>query len=205
MSGCNNEPNKIIKYKAGHSATTSKGNTITSTVDAYRLTIITSQNQPLVNKNIKKVGVFVDPEIEYLNFIIKKYSLDLVQLHGNEKPDFISQIRDVKIIKAFSIDKNFNFNSTENYMKCDYFLFDTKGKLPGGNGISFDWKILTSYKFNKPYFLSGGIGLHNIEQLKDFFSSTISKYCFAVDINSHFEIEYAKKDYELIKNFKNEL
>ena len=160
---------------------------------------------PRVNKNIKKVGVFVDPEIEYLNFIIKKYSLDLVQLHGNEKPDFISQIQDVKIIKAFSIDKNFNFNSTENYMKCDYFLFDTKGKLPGGNGISFDWKILTSYKFNKPYFLSGGIGLHNIEQLKDFFSSTISKYCFAVDINSHFEIEYAKKDYELIKKFKNEL
>ena len=49
----------------------------------------------------------------------------MVQLHGNEKPDFISQIRDVKIIKAFSIDKNFNFNSTENYMKCDYFLFDT--------------------------------------------------------------------------------
>ena len=86
-----------------------------------------------------------------------------------------------------------------------FIYFDTKGKLPGGNGISFDWKILTSYKFNKPYFLSGGIGLHNIEQLKDFFSSTISKYCFAVDINSHFEIEYAKKDYELIKNFKNEL
>ena len=90
-------------------------------------------------------------------------------------------------------------------MKCDYFLFDTKGKFPGGNGISFDWKILKSYKFNKPYFLSGGIGLYNIEELKDFFSSTISKYCFAVDINSHFEIEYAKKDYELIKKFKNEL
>jgi len=160
---------------------------------------------PRVNKNIKKVGVFVDPEIEYLNFIIKKYNLDMVQLHGNEKPDFISQIQDVKIIKAFSIDKNFNFNSIENYMKCDYFLFDTKGKLPGGNGISFEWKILTNYKFNKPYFLSGGIGLHNIKELKNFFSSTISKYCFAVDINSHFEIEYAKKDYELIKNFKNEL
>ena len=70
--------------------------------DLYPSGDITSE---LVNKNIKKVGVFVDPEIEYLNFIIKKYSLDLVQLHGNEKPDFISQIRDVKIIKAFSIDK----------------------------------------------------------------------------------------------------
>lgn len=160
---------------------------------------------PEVNKNIKKVGVFVDPDIEYLNFIIKKYNLDLVQLHGNETSDFISQIRDVKIIKAFSINKNFNFNIIENYMTCDYFLFDTKGKLPGGNGISFDWKILTNYKFTKPYFLSGGIGLHNIKELKDFFSSTISKHCFAVDINSHFEIEYAKKDYQLIKNFKNEL
>ena len=69
-------------------------------------------NEPIlrVNKNIKKVVVVVDPEIEYLNFIIKKYSLDLVQLHGNEKPDFISHIRDVKIIKAFSIDKKFDFN-----------------------------------------------------------------------------------------------
>ena len=123
----------------------------------------------------------------------------------NTKASGRKDVRDVKIIKAFSIYKNFDFNSTENYMKCDYFLFDTKGKLPGGNGISYDWKILTSYKFNKPYLLSGGIVLHNIEELKDFFSSTISKYCFAIDINSHFEIEYAKKDYELIKNFKNEL
>ena len=160
---------------------------------------------PRLNKNIKKVGVFVNPEIEYLNLIVKKHNLDLVQLHGDETPDLISKIRDVKIIKAFSIDKNFNFNLIENYISCDYFLFDTKGKLPGGNGICFDWTILTNYKFSKPYFLSGGIGLHNINELKDFFNSKISKHCFGVDINSHFEIDYAKKDFQLIKNFKNEL
>ena len=129
----------------------------------------------------------------------------MVQLHGDETPDLISKIRDVKIIKAFSIDKNFNFNLIENYISCDYFLFDTKGKLHGGNGICFDWTILTNYKFSKPYFLSGGIGLHNINELKYFFNSKISKNCFGVDINSHFEIDYAKKDFQLIKNFKNEL
>ena len=68
---------------------------------------------PRIKKNIKKVGVFVNPEIEYLNLIVKKHNLDLVQLHGNETPDLISKIRDVKIIKAFSIDKNFNFNLIE--------------------------------------------------------------------------------------------
>ena len=160
---------------------------------------------PRLNKNIKKVGVFVNPEIEYLNLIVKKYNLDLVQLHGDETPDLISKIRDVKIIKAFSIDKNFNFNLIGNYISCDYFLFDTKGKLHGGNGICFDWTILTNYKFSKPYFLSGGIGLHNINELKHFFNSKISKHCFGVDINSHFEVDYAKKDFQLIKNFKNEL
>ena len=48
-----------------------------------KIKIFHNEPIPRVNKNIKKVGVFVDPEIEYLNFIIKKYSLDLVQLHGN--------------------------------------------------------------------------------------------------------------------------
>ena len=160
---------------------------------------------PKVNKNIKKVGVFVNPEIEYLNFIIKKYNLDMVQLHGNEKPDFISQIRDVKIIKAFSINKNFNFNSIENYMKCDYFLFDTKGKMPGGNGISFDWKILRKYSLNKPFFLAGGIRFSNIKKIKNFFNSEISDNCFALDINSHFELDKGIKDFQLIKKFINEL
>ena len=160
---------------------------------------------PTINKNIKKVGVFVDPEIEYINKMVNKYKLDFVQLHGNEKPEFISKINEIKIIKAFPIDANFDFNALKNYLSCDYFLFDTSDKLPGGNGISFDWNILSDYKINKPFFLSGGIGIKSLKNLKIFLNSVISKNCVAVDINSQFEIDYGIKDFELIKNFINEL
>ena len=166
---------------------------------------INKHNIPTINKNIKKVGVFVDPEIEYINKMVNKHKLDFIQLHGNETPKFISKIKDIKIIKAFAVDANFNFNVLKNYLSCDYFLFDTAGNLPGGNGISFDWNILSNYKINKQFFLSGGIGIKSLKTLKIFLNSVISKNCVAVDINSQFEIDYGIKDFQLIKNFINEL
>ena len=93
----------------------------------------------------------------------------------------------------------------KNYLSCDYFLFDTAGKLPGGNGISFDWNILSDYKINKPFFLSGGIGINSLKNFKRFLNSVISKNCVAIDINSQFEIDFGIKDFQLIKNFINEL
>ena len=72
---------------------------------------------PTINKNIKKVGVFVDPKIEYINKMVNKYELDFVQLHGNETPEFISKIKNIKIIKAFAIDANFNFNILKKLFK----------------------------------------------------------------------------------------
>jgi phosphoribosylanthranilate isomerase len=162
-------------------------------------------NIPTINKNIKKVGVFVDPEIEYINKMVNKHKLDFIQLHGNETPKFISKIKDIKIIKAFAIDANFNFSILKNYLSCDYFLFDTAGNFPGGNGISFDWNILSNYKINKQFFLSGGVGIKSLKNLKIFLNSVISKNCVAVDINSQFEIDHGIKDFQLIKNFINEL
>ena len=77
--------------------------------------------------------------------------------------------------------------------------------MPGGNGISFDWKILRKYSLNKPFFLAGGIGFSNIEKIKNFFNSEISDNCIALDINSHFELDKGIKDFQLIKKFINEL
>ena len=51
---------------------------------------------------------------------------------------------------------------------CDYFLFDTKGKLPGGNGYTFNWNVLKDYPSTKPFFLSGGIGLESIRKYNTF-------------------------------------
>ena len=111
-----------------------------------------------------------------------------------------------EIIKAFSIDMDFDFDSLKPYETvCDYFLFDTKGKLPGGNGITFDWTILKNYSLTKPFFLSGGIGLNEVESLSAFLSSPESKYCYAIDVNSKFEIEPGLKSMELLKAFKEKM
>ena len=106
----------------------------------------------------------------------------------------------------FSIKDTFDFSVLEPYEEvCDYFLFDTKGKLPGGNGYTFNWSVLEQYPSTKPYFLSGGIGLDQVENLKQFQESNASKYCYAIDINSKFEIEPGLKNIKLLKEFKSQI
>ena len=156
--------------------------------------------------DIKKVGVFVNsPQKEVLD-AIDTFNLNAVQLHGDESPDYCRSIKGVEIIKAFSVDSNFNFEVLRAYEEvCDYYLFDTKGKLRGGNGIAFDWNLLKDYPSQKEYFLSGGIGMEEIVQIQEFNKSSLSKYCVAIDINSKFEIQPGLKDIEKINFFKNKL
>ena len=153
---------------------------------------------PEIPKSIKKIGVFVDETLSEIVIKIEKYSLDVVQLHGQESPEFCEKLyknNQIEIIKVFSVDDNFDFEILKKYEQvCDYFLFDTKGKLHGGNGFAFDWKILKKYTSTKPFFLSGGIGLEEIEQLK-----LLNLPLFAIDINSKFEIEPGLKDIDLLK------
>lgn len=165
-------------------------------------------------KSIKKVGVFVNSNNEEIVDTIKKYDLNLVQLHGNESPDFCKNLKEeleknnlnILIIKAFSVDENFDFETLNNYEKnTDYFLFDTKGKLHGGNGKVFNWQILKNYSLKKPYFLSGGIGISEISQLEIFLKAPESRYCFGLDLNSKFEIEPGFKDSKILKEFKKAL
>jgi phosphoribosylanthranilate isomerase len=96
------------------------------------------------NLKLKRVGVFVNEQPETVAQISKEHKLDYVQLHGNESPDYCKTIREsVSVIKAFNIDESFDFSRLKIYNSaCDYFLFDAKGKLPGGNNISYDWSIL---------------------------------------------------------------
>jgi phosphoribosylanthranilate isomerase len=112
----------------------------------------------------------------------------------------------MEIIKVFSIKDNFDFSVLKDYEAvCDYFLFDTKGKLPGGNGYTFDWSVLENYPSTKPFFLSGGIGLESVEKLKEFMNSPASKYCYAIDVNSKFELEPGRKDITTLKVFQESL
>lgn len=163
---------------------------------------------PGIPIQIQKVGVFVDEKIEFISNQLQKHQLSAVQLHGHETPEMcrILQSTKAKIIKVFSIKDAFDFSILEPYEDvCDYFLFDTKGKLPGGNGYTFNWSVLEQYPSTKPFFLSGGIGPDQLEDLKHFQQSQASKYCYAIDVNSKFEIEAGLKNIEDLKQFKNNI
>lgn len=146
----------------------------------------------------RKVGVFVNATTAYILEKVKKYSLDYVQLHGEELPDFCRnlKLKGVNIIKAFSLDADFNFGKLQNYKPyCDFFLFDTKGKERGGNGITFDWSILDKYDNEKPFFLAGGIDLENTYNALEINRLKIH----SLDVNSKFEINPALKNIEKIE------
>jgi phosphoribosylanthranilate isomerase len=158
---------------------------------------------PMLPKSIKKVGVFVDESFEIIVSKIEKHNLDCVQLHGNETVEFCQKLKElpIEIIKVFSIKDNFDFEILREFENvCDYFLFDTKGKLPGGNGTTFDWNLLKKYPSNIPFFLSGGIGIEEINLLKD-----MNLPIYGIDVNSKFETEPGLKNIELLKSFQSQI
>ena len=163
-------------------------------------------NIPKLAESIQKVGVFVDATLETIQEKVKKYELDFVQLHGNESSEFchLLQQNKFKVIKAFSVDNLFNFIALNKYYNyCEYFLFDTKGTNYGGNGYTFDWSVLEKYHIDKPYFLSGGIGTENSDEVKSFLTKEYSKNCIAIDCNSKLELSPGLKSTEKTKQLIN--
>ena len=153
---------------------------------------------PILPDSIQKVGVFVDATLEEVLSKVNTYNLNLVQLHGKESPEFCMALKqkNIAIIKVFSVNDDFDFEVLKEYEAvCDYFLFDTKGKLPGGNGITFNWDILKKYHSAKPLFLSGGIGIDEINEI-----TTLNLPIYAIDVNSKFELEPGLKNIQLCRN-----
>ncbi len=162
----------------------------------------------------KKIGVFVNASLAEVLEKVKKYHLNGVQLHGQESPEYCKNLKkalidevstafDLIIIKVFSIKDTFDFNVLEPFEEfCDYYLFDTKGKLPGGNGYTFDWSVLKDYPSTKPYFLSGGIRLNEADALHEFSKRPESRYCHAIDVNSGFESRPGFKKIDELEKFK---
>ncbi len=154
--------------------------------------------------SIKGVGVFVNEEINIINKYISDLHLRYIQLHGEEDNSFMNQLKknQIKIIKKISISEKKDLSNIKNYNLADYFLFDYKPnnyELPGGNAKSFDWRIIQNLKLDKPWFLSGGIKLENIEEIK----SKIKP--FGIDLSSGVEKELGIKDNGIINNFMEKL
>lgn len=164
---------------------------------------------PTLPQSIKKTGVFVNANVKEILEKVTKYDLQAVQLHGHESVTFCQELKNnlaknSEIIKVFSVDEAFDFNQLEPFETVsDYFLFDTKGKLPGGNGTTFDWKVLEQYPSQKPFFLSGGIGLDELDLVKQILKTDLPIH--AIDVNSKFEIEAGLKDKEKLVRFKQKI
>ena len=146
----------------------------------------------------KRVGVFVDEDIEKVRHIADDYTLDIIQLHGSESPEYARELREWEVIKAFNIATKEDLTATIAYEGIvDYFLFDTKGQSVGGNGEKFDWSVLDAYDGETPFLLSGGISPDDAEQVKDYYHPK----CIGIDLNSRFEIAPGLKDAEKLKKF----
>lgn len=153
--------------------------------------------------DLKKVGVFVDPEMIDVLDAIDEYGLDVVQLHGTESPEMCEDLSsEVEVIKVFSIrenDADIDTIIADYDAVCDYYLFDkaTDYRI-GGTGQQFDWNILKNAKIEKPFFLSGGIALEDVAKVKAFKHPDF----FGIDINSRFETEPGIKDMAKLLQFK---
>ena len=149
-------------------------------------------------EKVKRVGVFVNEDIEQVKNTAEAYALDYIQLHGSESPEYAQQLRDWKVIKAFNIATAADLDATKPYEgMADYFLFDTKGKSVGGNGEKFDWSVLDAYTGDTPFLLSGGIGPDDAERVKAFHHPK----CIGIDLNSRFETAPAIKDVAALQRF----
>ena len=159
-----------------------------------------SEQPAYLPQKCKRVGVFVNEDVENIKKIADNYALDFIQLHGHESIEDVQKLQDRKVIKAFNIATKEDLDATVPYVGLvDYFLFDTKGPSVGGNGEKFDWSILDAYNGDTPFLLSGGIGPDDAERIKTFRHPK----CIGIDLNSRFEIEPGIKDIVKLKTFLN--
>ena len=166
---------------------------------------ISLENASLLQKksehlNINGVGVFVNKNINELEEIINNLKLSFIQLHGSEDEAYLKTLKknNVKIIKSISISNEEDFKEIYKYKSADYFLFDykpLKDELPGGNSKRFDWNLLKNLQTDKPWFLSGGININNIQEI------LLDIKPFGIDLSSGVEKELGIKDNGIINNF----
>ncbi len=148
-----------------------------------------------------RVGVFVDADLQTMHTIATEYGLDFVQLHGHETPADCAalQAAGLQVIKAIAIGEKLNLSTLRLFVPhVNYFLFDTLGHAPGGNGIVFDWQILRHYDLPIRYLLAGGIGPEHAAELVQLELPGLA----GIDVNSRFEIGPGFKDIKALADFQ---
>lgn len=153
-------------------------------------------------RHCRRVGVFVDATLQDILSAVEDFRLEVLQLHGRETPEAVAALKErlpaVRIVKSMAIMEPGDMAQTAAYEPvCDAFLFDTKGKLPGGNGQQFDWSVLERYSGRLPFLLSGGIGPGDATRIREFSAPGF----MGIDLNSRFETAPGLKDVKALKTF----
>jgi len=156
----------------------------------------------MVPTGVRSVGLFVDPDDTYIKHITSSAPLDMIQLHGDETPARVSQIKsliNMPVIKAIPVSSAEDLNQAAEYEQvADWLLFDTKTESgSGGTGQVFDWNLLKNKQFQRPWMLSGGLNTHNIHQAL----STLNPD--AIDVSSGVEESRGVKSPQKITEFIN--
>lgn len=165
---------------------------------------LAAQLARLVPTGMRTVGLFVDPADDYLEHVVTQVPLDLIQLHGEESPARVAEIRaaySIPVMKALKVSDRGDLAAAEAYAEvADTLLFDARppanvAALPGGNGIPFDWSILSGRSWSVPWMLSGGLTAANLAE-----AVTISG-AVSVDVSSGVEDRPGHKDPALVRAF----
>ena len=157
----------------------------------------------MVPSPIVRVGLAVDPRDADLTMLLGRVPLDMIQLHGDERPERVSEIRKrygLPVIKAAAIKRPDDLRRAEEYVGvADRLLFDAKPPpgvvRPGGNAITFDWSLVKSFTCRIPWFLAGGLHVANLAV------AVRESGAVAVDVSSGVETAPGVKSAERIRNF----
>jgi len=149
------------------------------------------------------VAVTVDADDGLLDRIVAAMRPDMLQLHGRETAERVAAVKaryDLPVIKVLSVREAADLEAIGPYQGiADRFLFDAKppkgSELPGGNGVSFDWSLLSSVPADTDYFLSGGLNAGNIGEALRVAAPR------AIDVSSGVESAPGTKDPALIEAF----
>ncbi|WP_347139927.1 phosphoribosylanthranilate isomerase [Paracoccus sp. SSK6] len=158
---------------------------------------------PHVPVGVARVGLFVDPDDAMLNATLAQVPLDIIQLHGTETPDRVAAVKaltGLPVMKSVGLSDPSDLPALTDYgLVADMLLVDAKppkgADLPGGNGLSFDWRLLVGRKWLRPWMLAGGLTAQNVAEAIRLTGAP------AVDVSSGVEIEPGVKDEGLIRAF----
>ncbi|MDA8760200.1 phosphoribosylanthranilate isomerase [Amylibacter sp.] len=157
----------------------------------------------IVPDGICKTALVVDPSDKDLDDLLDKVPVDMIQLHGHESAERVSEVKDkfgLPVMKAVGIsDESDLVNLYEHSRIADQILVDAKppknAVLPGGNGLSFDWKLLAGRRWSTPWMLAGGLNSSNLLQAAKLTGAR------QFDVSSGVETSTGVKDIKLISDF----